>query len=329
MSKLVTIYGGSGFVGRQVTWALARRGWRVRVAVRRPNEALFVRMYGAVGQVEAVPCNIRDDRSVRAAMVDADAVVNCVGIMVRRSANRFGAVHVEGAARIGRLGAEAGIAHLVHLSALGADAESDSHYLASKGAGEAALRAAFPEAVILRPSIIFGPDDHFVNKFAGIAAMAPIVPLVGARTPVQPVYVGDVAEAAASAVEGAVPAGIYELGGPDRMTMRQVMDRIIATIGRRRVVIGLPRWIATIMGTGLDVVQTVSGGLITNTVLTRDQVRMLAHPNVTAEDAPGLAAFGITPVALDEVIEDYLWRYRDSGQFAAMNKAARQLRPRG
>ena len=329
MSKLVTIYGGSGFVGRQIAWALARRGWRVRVAVRRPNEALFVRTYGAVGQVEAVHCNIRDDLSVRAAMADADAVVNCVGIMVRQGPNRFDSVHVAGAGRVARLAAEAGVARLVHLSALGADAESDSRYLATKGAGEAEVLAAFPDAVILRPSIIFGPDDRFLNKFAGLAALAPVVPLVGARTEVQPVYAGDVAEAAARAVDGAVPAGIYQLGGAERMTMRDVMRRVVAAIDRRRAVIGLPRWIAAIMGTGLDVAQTVTGGLVTNTVLTRDQVRMLAHPNVVSPDAPGLAAFGIEPVALDDVIEDYLWRFRDSGQFAAMNKAARQLRPRG
>src|SRR5690606_3060757 len=275
MSKLVTIYGGSGFVGRQIAWALARRGWRVRVAVRRPNEALFVRTYGAVGQCEAVHCNIRDDRSVRAAMMGADAVVNCVGIMVRQGPNRFDAVHVEGAGRVARLAAETGVPALVHLSALGADAESDSHYLASKGAGEAAVLSAFPAAVILRPSIIFGPDDRFLNKFAGLAAMSPLAPVVGARTEVQPVYVGDVAEAAARAVEGTVPAGIYELGGAERMTMREVMRRVVAAIGRRRVVVGLPRWIAAIMGTALDVVQTVTGGLVTNTVLTRDQARML------------------------------------------------------
>lgn len=329
MSKLVTIYGGSGFVGRQIAWALARRGWRVRVAVRRPNEALFVRTYGAVGQCEAVHCNIRNDRSVRAAMMGADAVVNCVGIMVRQGPNRFDAVHVEGAGRVARLAAETGVPALVHLSALGADAESDSHYLASKGAGEAAVLSAFPAAVILRPSIIFGPDDRFLNKFAGLAAMSPLAPVVGARTEVQPVYVGDVAEAAARAVEGTVPAGIYELGGAERMTMREVMRRVVAAIGRRRVVVGLPRWIAAITGTALDVVQTVTGGLVTNTVLTRDQARMLAHPNVVGAEAPGLAAFGIEPVALDDVIEDYLWRYRDSGQFAAMKAAARQLRPRG
>lgn len=328
MSKLVTIYGGSGFVGRQIAWVLARRGWRVRVAVRRPNEALFVRTYGDVGQVEAVPCNIRDDMSVRAAMAGADAVVNCVGIMVRQGRNRFDAVHVEGAARVARLAAEAGVHRLVHLSALGADADADSHYVASKGAGEAAVLAAFPAAVILRPSIIFGPDDRFLNKFAGLAAVLPIVPVVGARTEVQPVYVGDVAEAAALAAEGAAPAGIYELGGPERLTLREVMARVVATIGRRRAIVGLPRWLAAIMGSMADAGQMVSGGLMTNTLLTRDQVRMLARPNVTSGMVPGLDALGIAPVALGDVIEDYLWRYRDSGQYAAVKASARQLRPR-
>ena len=329
MSKLVTIYGGSGFVGSQVAWALARRGWRVRVAVRRPNQALHVRMFGSVGQLEAVPCNIRDDASVRAAMEGADAVVNCVGIMVRQAGNRFDAVHVEGAARIARLAAQAGVAQLVHLSALGANPDSDSHYFASKAEGEAAIAAAFPAAVILRPSIIFGKEDSFFNKFAGMASLTLIAPVVGARTPVQPVYVGDVAEAAARAAEGAVPAGIYELGGPDRMTFREVMQMVTDTIGRRRAIIGLPRWIAGIMAWCLDAVQVVSGGLITNRVLTRDQVRMLAVPNVVSEGARGFEAFGIQPVSARDLIGDYLWRYRESGQYAAINQAARQLDQRG
>ena len=329
MSKLVTIYGGSGFVGRHIAWALARKGWRVRVAVRRPNEALHVRMYGDVGQLEAVACNIRDDASVRAAMVGADAVVNCVGILVREGRNRFDAVHVEGAGRVARLAAEAGVTQLVHLSALGADAGSDSTYLASKAAGEGAVTGAFPGAVILRPSVIFGQEDRFFNKFAGLASLPLLAPLVGAKTPVQPAYVGDVAEAVARAAEGAVPGGIYELGGPDRMTFRDAMALVIATIDRRRAILSVPRWLARIMAAVLDAVQVVSGGLLTNRILTRDQVRMLATPNVVSGDFPGFDAFGIQPVAPKEVIGDYLWRYRKQGQYAEFNKSARQLDQRG
>lgn len=329
MSRLVTIYGGSGFVGRHIAWVMARQGWRVRVAVRRPNQALFVRTYGVVGQVEPVACNIRDEVSVRAAMVGADAVVNCVGIMVRQRGNTFAAVQDEGAGRIARLAAEMGVAQLVHVSAIGADPQSDSHYAASKGRGEAAILAAFPEAVILRPSVIFGKDDSFYNKLAGIASMSPVVPVVGARSRVQPVHVGDVAEAAALAAQGKAAPGTYELGGPDILTMREINRQILAVIGRRRLVIGMPRWIARILASVLDAVQFVSAGLISNSVLTRDQVRLLAHDNVVAEGASGFEAFGITPVSTHGLLEDYLWRYRDTGQYASMNRSALNLREDG
>lgn len=326
MSKLVTIYGGSGFVGRYIARRMALDGWRVRVAVRRPNEALFVKPYGVPGQVEPVLCNIRDEASVRAAMQGADAVVNCVGILSESGKNRFEAVQAEGAGRVARVAAELGVRHLVQLSAIGADAGSDSDYARTKAAGEAAVLGAFPSAVILRPSIIFGQEDQFFNRFAAMARLGPILPVVGAETRFQPVYVDDVARAAVMGAEGSAPAGIYELGGPDVMSFRQLMHKMLEVIQRRRAVVNVPFFVARIMATVLDAVQAVSLGLIRNGVLTRDQVRNLARDNVVAEGAKGLAALGIDPTPMDAVLPEYLWRYRTAGQFAAIKDSARNLR---
>lgn len=328
MSRLVTIYGGSGFLGRQIAQQMAREGWRVRVACRRPNEALFVRAYGAVGQVEPVPCNVRDEFSVRAAMTDADAVINCVGILVREGNNRFDAIHEVAAARIARLSAELGVARLVHVSAIGVDPEARSQYLASKGRGEAGVLANRPEAVILRPSVMFGPGDGFYNKFAGMAGLPPFMLIGGGRAVLQPVYVDDVARAAAITAAGAAPTGIYELGGPEVMTLREVVAQILTVINRRRLVVNLPGWMAATAATGLDVVQSLSGGLFTNRVVTRDQMRSLAVPNRVAPGARGFADLGITPVAAEAIIPDYLWRFRPSGQYAAIKASAKKLRPR-
>lgn len=326
MSKLVTIYGGSGFVGRYVARRLAKAGWRIRVAVRRPNEALFVKPYGVVGQVEPVACNIRDDASVRAAMHGADAVVNCVGILNRSGKNTFNAVQAEGAGRIARIAAELGVSQLVQVSAIGADPASDSHYARSKAEGEAAVLAAFPSAVILRPSVIFGPEDGFFNRFAGMTRFSMVLPLVGAGTKFQPVYVDDVAEAAAKAVEGGVAPGVYELGGPDVATFRDLVKQMLAVIRRRRLVLGVPFWIGSVIGTVGDAVQAVSLGLIDNKILTRDQVRNLKADNVVAEGAKGLADLGITPTNLGTVLPEYLWRYRPEGQFTAIQESAKNLR---
>ena len=203
MSRLVTIFGGSGFVGRYIAWRMANAGWRVRVAVRRPNEALHVKPYGNVGQVEPVPCNIRDDASVRSVLRGADAVVNCVGTFDRKGRNNFTAVQDEGATRIARLSAEEGVERLVHLSAIGADAQSASEYARSKAAGEAGIRAHFPQAVILRPSVVFGPEDQFFNRFASMSRFGPVLPVVGGATRFQPVYADDVARVAAGHREAA------------------------------------------------------------------------------------------------------------------------------
>ena len=326
MSKLVTIIGGSGFVGRYIARRMAKEGWRVRVAVRRPNEALFVRPYGVVGQVEPVACNIRDDASVRAVLRGADAVVNCVGVLNSVGANTFDAVQAEGAGRVARIAAELGVQRLVQISAIGADAQSDSAYARSKAEGEAAVQAAFPTAVILRPSIIFGTEDQFFNRFAGMTRMGPVLPVVGGNTRFQPVYVDDVAQAAVKAVTGDVAPGVYELGGPEVDTFRGLMGRMLKVIQRRRAVVNMPFVLASVMGFGFDMVQAVTLGLIQNKMITRDQVKNLKRDNVVSPGAKGFADLGITPTAMEAVLPEYLWRYRPSGQYAAIKDSAKNLR---
>ncbi|WP_112872867.1 complex I NDUFA9 subunit family protein [Paracoccus endophyticus] len=326
MSRLVTIYGGSGFLGRQIARLMARDGWRVRVACRRPNLAGVVRTYGNVGQVEPVPCNVRDDLSVTAAMMDADAVINCVGIMVRQGRNTFEAVQDEAAGRIARISAQRGVPHFVHVSAIGADPDSKSRYAASKGRGEAAVLAHRPDAVILRPSVIFGPDDKFFNRIGSMTRLGPILPLPGASAEMQPVYVEDVACAALKAASGVAEPGIYELGGPDVMTMREIARLVVDTTGRRRAILGLPNWMAGIMGGVFDAVQWVTGGLVTNRIITRDQARLLRVPNRVGTGVKGFADLGIEPVAASAVVPGYLWRFRPSGQYDAIKASAKNLR---
>lgn len=326
MSKLVTIYGGSGFVGRYIARRMAKAGWRVRVAVRRPNEALFVRPYGVVGQVEPVLCNIRDDDSVRAAMAGADVVVNCVGILAEKGKNRFEAVQAEGAARIARIASETGVDRMVHVSAIGADMESESDYASSKGEGEAGVLKYMPDAVILRPSIVFGPEDDFFNRFAGMTRMSPVLPIVSGHSLFQPVYVDDVARAADMAIKGQASAGIYELGGPDKESFRDLMHRMLGVVHRRRLVLNMPRWIARIMAWSFDMAQAITFGLFSNTVLTRDQVKNLSKDNVVADDALGFDDLGIKPINMAAVLPEYLWRFRPSGQYDAIKESAQNLR---
>lgn len=326
MSKLVTIYGGSGFVGRYIARRMAKAGWRVRVAVRNPNEAIFVRPYGVVGQVEPILCNIRDDASVRAAMQGAEAVVNCVGILVENGRNKFEAVQAEGAGRVARLAAEEGVARLVQISAIGADMDADSEYAASKGEGEIAVLKHMPNAMILRPSIIFGPEDGFFNRFAGMARNSPVLPVIGAKTRFQPVYVDDVARAAVLGVTGTAKGGIYELGGPEVDDFRGLMQRMLDVIHRRRLVMNMPTFIARILAFGLDLLQAVTLGLFSNTLITKDQIKNLGNDNVVSDDAKGFSDLGITPVSMASVLPDYLWRFRPSGQYDAIKDSARNLR---
>ncbi|GHF38388.1 complex I NDUFA9 subunit family protein [Seohaeicola zhoushanensis] len=329
MSKLVTIYGGSGFVGRYVARRMAKEGWRVRVAVRRPNEAIFVRPYGVVGQVEPVFCNIRDDASVAAAMAGADAVVNCVGILNESGANTFEAVQHEGAGRIARIAAAQSVAQMVHLSAIGADPEAASEYGRTKAAGEAAVLEHFPSAVILRPSIIFGPEDGFFNRFAGMARLGPILPVVSGGTLFQPVYVDDVAQAAVKGIKGEAAPGVYELGGPEVLSFHKLMEQMLQVIHRRRVLLPLPHFVAAIIAFAFDCLQGVTMGLVSNGVLTRDQLKSLGRDNVVAPGARGLSELGILPAALESVLPDYLWRFRPSGQYDAIKDSARNLRKIG
>ena len=325
MSKLVTIFGGSGFVGRYVSRRMALEGWRVRVATRRPNEALFVKPYGTVGQVEPVLCNIRDEDSVARALQGADAVVNCVGIANETSVNSFAAIHVDGAERVARLAAKAGIEHMVHVSAIGADADSDCDYSRTKALGEAAVNDHMPSAVILRPSAVFGTEDRFFNRFASLTRFGPVLPLAAAATRFQPVYVDDLAKAVVHCVCGEA-SGIYELGGPEVATMRALVDTMLGVIHRNRLVFEMPHLMARLMAWDFDMLQKLSLGLVENKFLTRDQLRGLAADNVVSDGAREFGDLGIEPVAMATILPDYLWRFRPSGQYDAIKKSAANLR---
>ena len=325
MSQLVTIFGGSGFVGRYIARRMAKEGWRVRVAVRNVNEALFVRPYGVVGQVEPVFCNIRDDASVAAATEGANAVVNCVGVLDEIGRNTFSAVQAEGATRIARIAAAHGVARLVHISAIGADAEAESAYARTKAEGEAGVLEHMPGAVILRPSVIFGAEDQFFNRFAGMSRMGPVLPVIGADTRFQPVFVDCVAAAAVKGVLGQASAGVYELGGPDVHSFRELMQLMLGVVRRRRLIVNVPFWAARLMAAGFGIGRTLSLGLVRGPV-TKDQVINLAIDNVVADDARGFDALGIEPTAMAAVLPDYLWCFRPSGQYDAIKESARNLK---
>lgn len=321
---IVTIFGGSGFIGRYVAQRMARAGWRVRVAVRRPNEAGFVRPYGTVGQVEPIQANIRDEASTRRAIAGASAVVNCVGILNEFGKQTFDAVLDQGAGRIARIAAEEGVGRLVHVSAIGADAGSESDYAKGKAAGEAAVLAAFPGAVILRPSVVFGDGDGFFRKFASMARFAPVLALPLPETKFQPVYVDDVAAAAVAAVTGTA-AGVYELGGPEVKTLRALVVEMLGVIRRRRRVVALPMGIAGLMASVFDGAQRFGFGLFSNGILTRDQLKLLGTDNVVSAGAKGFAELGVTPTAMEAVLDSYLYSYRPHGQFDAIQESAERL----
>ncbi|HEU0222020.1 MAG TPA: complex I NDUFA9 subunit family protein [Paracoccaceae bacterium] len=327
-APLVTIFGGSGFIGRYITRRMAKLGWRVRVAVRRPNEALFVKTYGDVGQVEPVQANIRDEASTRRAVHGAAAVVTSVGVLYPDARQSFEAVQAQGAGRVARLAAEAGAERLVHISAIGADPASDSAYARTKAEGEALVLQAFPKAVILRPSIVFGFEDSFFNRFAAMARLSPVLPVVGAGARFQPVYVDDVAAAAEKVLTGEAQ-GIYELGGPEVATFGELMRRMLTVIKRRRLILPLPFWLARIQAGMLDAMQMASFGLLPNRMLTRDQVRLLARDTVVAPGARGFAELGIEPTPMDAVLESYLYAYRPYGQYSKITNSARDMRSKG
>ena len=314
MQNLVTIFGGSGFVGSQVVRALAKEGWRIRVAVRQPHLAHTMRLKGDVGQVDVVQANIRNEASISRALEGATAAINLVGVLYESGRQGFQAVHAMGAQNVARIAKAAGVERLVQMSALGADAESPSKYAQTKAMGEAEARAAFPSAVIVRPSIVFGPEDHFFNRFAGLAAMAPALPLIGGgKTLFQPVFVGDVANAIARILaDPASDAQTFELGGPARFSFRELMELTLAEIRRRRALIPLPFAAAGLIGAGGDLLAFL--GL--PPPLTTDQVTLLRTDNVTSGACPGLAELGITPTTLEAVLPTYLYVYRKGGQFA-------------
>jgi NADH dehydrogenase len=303
---------------------MAQAGWRVRVATRNPNEAMFVRPYGAVGQVEPVFCNIRDDASVAALVNGADAVVNCVGVLAETGKNTFDAVQAEGATRIARLAAAAGVGKMVHISAIGASGDADSEYSQTKAEGEAGVLAHMPDAMILRPSIIFGAEDEFFNRFAGMSRFGPILPVIGADTKFQPVYVDDVAAAAVKGVSDG-HSGVYELGGPDVHSFRELMEQMLEIVRRRRLILHVPFFAARIMATCMGIGQILSLGIVKAPV-TKDQVLSLSVDNVVADGAQGFAALDIRPTAMAAVLPDYLWRFRPSGQYDAIKESAKNLR---
>ncbi len=323
-TKTVTVFGGSGFLGRYISNRMAQAGWRVLVAVRRPNEALFVRTYGEVGQVEPVLANVRDEESTRRLIAGSDAVVNCVGILQETRRQKFDAVQSEAAERIARIANEEGVKSLVHISAIGADADSESEYAQSKAAGEEAVKKHFPKAVILRPSIIFGTEDNFFNRFASMARLSPIVPIVGENTRFQPVYVDDVAHAVEIALTSDVKAGIYELGGPDIATMRELIEKTNHVVGRDRMIVNIPFAIARINAWWFDFFAKISFGIIPS-LLTRDQVKLLQTDNVVSKGVLGFNSLGINPTAMDGKLEEYLYCYRPYGQYTSLTDSAKNL----
>jgi NADH dehydrogenase len=310
--KLVVVFGGSGFLGRHVVRALARRGYRIRVPCRRPDLAGHLQPLGNVGQIQPVQANVRARWSVDRAVQGADHVVNLVGILHESGRQRFGAVHDFGARAIAEAARSVG-AGMTHVSALGADARSPSAYARTKALGEKAVLETVADAVIYRPSINFGPEDNFFNRFANMARYSPVLPLIGGgHTRFQPVYVVDVAEAVARAVDGNVEGGrIYELGGPQVLTFRQCMEELLAIVDRKRLLVSVPWWLARVQASIL--------GMLPNPVLTRDQLEQLRVHNVVSETAVHegrtFASLGIRPQALGTILPSYLWRFRSTGQF--------------
>ena len=321
--RIVTVFGGSGFIGRHLVRALACDGWRVRVATRRPDLAFHLQPLGRVGQINAVQANVRYPDSLAAALRGAEAAVNLVGILAPWGKQTFDAVQAEGAGAIARAVAKAGIANFIHLSAIGADAGSASAYARTKARGEAAALAALPGARILRPSVVFGPEDQFFNRFATMARIMPVLPLIGGgKTRLQPVYVGDVAEAGARLLRGAGQDGAtYELGGPAVRTMKELLDYVLATIHRRRLLAPLPFSVAAPLGSVAETVNRLLLGLLPREfVFTADQVELLKRDNVVSAEAVAegrtLAGLGIMPESIEAIVPTYLYRFRKTGQYA-------------
>lgn len=319
--KLVTIFGGSGFLGRHIVRALAKRGYRIRVAVRRPDLAFHLQPLGNPGQISFVQANLRFRNSVNAAVKGSDVVINCVGILFDKGRNTFDAVQDFGARAVAEATRAEG-AKLVHISAIGADAESDSVYARTKGRAELAIKEILPDAIIMRPSIIFGQEDNFFNKFAEMARFAPFLPLIGGgHTEFQPVFAGDVAEAVAQSVDGSLEGGkTYELGGPEILTFREILEMILAEIDRKKPLVPLPFGIASLIGSIASLVPFV------DPPLTSDQVTLLKSDNVVSQNAADegrtLDGMGIHPTLASAILPSYLVRFRPQGQYTRSGSAA-------
>ena len=326
--RLATVFGGSGFVGRHIVRALAREGWRVRVAVRRPDLAGFLQPLGAVGQIEAVQANLRYPESVEAAIEGANAVVNAAGVKRQSGRQSYEAVHVFGAGEIARAASAQGVGALVLVSGIGADAASRNPYVASKGRGEAATREAFAGATVLRPSIVFGPEDEFFNRFAALAPVLPALPLFGGgATKLQPVFVGDVALAAARALDDSTAAGkTYELGGPEVMTLREAVERTLRIIERRRVLVPIPFGVSRLFARATEFASAISLGLFPKTLTTtRDEIELLRHDIVVSAAALAegrtLRDLGVAAQGFEAIAPAYLYRFRKTGQYASSRTA--------
>jgi uncharacterized protein YbjT (DUF2867 family) len=321
--RLVTVFGGSGFVGRHVVRALALRGWRIRVASRRPDLAFHLQPLGDVGQIHAVQANVRDPQSIAHALRDAQAAINLVGILRESGAQRFDAIHHLGAQSVAKAAKQAGTLVFVQMSAIGADPSGSSVYAKTKAFGEAVVRQILPDAIIIRPSVVFGPEDQFFNRFAAMARLMPALPLIGGgATKLQPVFVGDVATAIALAIDGKAASGtIYELGGPEVATLRRIITFVLTVTGRRRRLIPVSFGRAQLLAFVTEIIRKLSLGLFPEILtITSDQVKLLRGDNIVAPQAEWegrtLRGLGITPEPFETVAPSYLYRYRKTGQFA-------------
>jgi len=319
MRGLVTVFGGTGFVGRQVVRSLAKQGWRVRVAARNVGRGYRLRMLGDVGQIEVVQANIRNLASIERALDGAEACVNLVGVLYESGRQGFQAIHGMGAKTVAEAAARQGIVRFVQMSAIGADPEGASKYARTKALGEQAVRDAIPAAVIIRPSIVFGPEDAFFNKFAAMANFSPALPLIGGgATRFQPVFVGDVAAAVAGALSDPDSAGrTYELGGPGVYSFKDLLGFITREIGKPRILLPLPWWVSKLIGQAGDL-----QSILLPPLLTSDQVESLRTDNVVAPGALGLADLGVAPTSMEAIVPAYLYRYRKGGQYAATPEGA-------
>jgi NADH dehydrogenase len=313
-TRVVTVFGGSGFIGRHVVKRLAQQGWLVRVAVRRPSQATFLQPLGEVGQITPLRAPLQDEAAVRAALEGAEAAINLVGVLFERGKQSFEGVHQQGARVVAEGAAAAGLKHLVQVSAIGADEAGDAKYARTKAAAEQIVLQAFPTAVILRPSVVFGPEDEFFNLFASLAEWSPVLPLVGGgQTRFQPVYVGDVADAVVKSLTDPACAGrTYELGGPRVYSFKELLELMLDQIGRRRLLVSLPFWAASLEAAVLERLPVP--------LLTRDQVKLLRHDNVVGPDMPTLADLGIRPTPVEAILPTYLDRYRPGGRFALRSR---------